>query len=500
MMFKKLALSSVAFTLFAAPAGLAADLPSAKAPPPAPAPLAVAPWTGFYFGFNRGFGGGVSDADVTLAGPGFLTGTNTVNRASGFVVGGQLGYNYQFGNLVLGLETDMQWSNIRASHQATTIASLAAGYTYADFGHAMNWFGTTRGRLGYALGVVMPYVTGGVAYGEIEARGVQAAAGALSSGAKTETTVGWAAGAGADVALTQNLSARAEYLYVELPGVSAPAMAATAIGPLAGNFSTGALGSHIFRGALNWKYTGFGDMAGLAEGGLMARLFAPATTDWTGFYAGVTGGYGGGVVDANIPLAAGPFFSNTAVGNRFGGFAAGGQFGYNRQFGEHIVVGLETDAHWADIKASHQATTGPLPLVYTNTTNGLAWFGTTRARLGWALGNVLAFASGGVAYGELTASGAQIENGFYIGSASSTKAGWTVGGGLEYALTPHLSLRTDYLHTEFSGVEAPAIGFAGLPVVGGFSTGTFAMNLTRIGLNWRFGGGLPGAAPILAKY
>ncbi len=502
MTLKKFLFSGAALAaIFTAQSGLAADLPSAKAPPPPPVPAPVFSWTGFYAGFSRGYGGGFSNADVTLAGPGLFVATNTGNRASGFTVGGQLGYNYQFGNLVLGLETDMQWSDIKASHQATTVASAASGYTYADIRHGINWFGTTRGRLGYAFGRVMPYVTGGVAYGEVEARGVQAAAGALISGARTETTVGWAAGAGAEVAVTDNVTARAEYVYVELPGVSGPAAAITPIGPLAGSFSTGALGAHIFRGGANWKFNGFGDVARFADGGLLAQFFAPATTDWNGLYAGVNGGYGGGVVDANIPLAsAAPFFSNTLTNNRFGGFAAGGQLGYNHQFGQHIVVGLETDMQWSDVKASHQATTGPDPFVYTDTTNGLSWFGTTRARLGWAFGNVMYFATGGVAYGELTASGTQIQGGVFTGSTATTKAGWTVGGGAEYALTQNLALKADYLYSEFSGVQAPAFGFAAQPFTGAFSTGRFGMNLTRIGLNWRFGAGAPGAAPILAKY
>ena len=86
-------------------------------------------------------------------------------NTTGALFGGQLGYNWQTGPIVLGIETDADWTNIKGS-----TAGLG-GVCVADGGGLcqtkQDWFGTTRGRIGYAFGRFMPYVTGGVAYGDI---------------------------------------------------------------------------------------------------------------------------------------------------------------------------------------------------------------------------------------------------------------------------------------------------------------------------------------------
>ena len=98
IMTKAALLSSAALAVFlAVPAASAADLPFRKSPP-ASAPEPIFTWTGFYVGYNQGFGGGVLDANVNLAGPGVLNNTQTTNRANGFFVGGEAGYDYQFSN------------------------------------------------------------------------------------------------------------------------------------------------------------------------------------------------------------------------------------------------------------------------------------------------------------------------------------------------------------------------------------------------------------------
>ena len=155
----------------------------------------------------------------------------------------------------------------------------------------------------------------------------------------------------------------------------------------------------------------------------------------------------------------------------------------------------------AAIKASHQASNGPGAFTLTDIGNSLDWFGTTRARLGWASGPTLTYVTGGLAYGEVSAQGSQISGGLFSGSASQSKVGWTIGGGVEYALNENLSLKAEYLYIDFGGVSGAAYGFALSPVppfIGSFSTGNFTANVTRIGLNWRFGG--PSAAPVVAKY
>jgi len=490
--------SALALVL-AATSAFSADLPSRKAPP-IPPPPPVGSWTGFYLGVNHGFGGGVVDANVGLLGVGIVTGATTTNRAEGFAGGVDAGYQYQFqNNLVVGLETDMQWTDLKAKHQATSIASTGvAGFSYADIDNHLQWFGTTRARVGYSFGQLLPYVTGGVAYGGNSAKGLLIASGAVLAGNNSQTTVGWAAGAGLEYALTSNLSTRIEYLYVQLPGVTGPAagFAPLASPLLLGSFSTGAFGSHLIRTGLNWK---FDSWALPSTGNCLALLTAPATVDWSGFYVGANGGYGGNVANAEVVLASTlPLASDTTTRNRTSGFQFGGGGGYNYRWSEHIFLGLETDAQWSGVRSSHQALVGPAAL--TDIGNGLDWFGTTRARVGWATGPTLTYATGGIAYGDIFARGLQVSGGVFSGATSQTKIGWTVGGGTEYALTPNLSLKAEYLYVDFSGVSGSVVGFIppAAPVVGAFRTGTFVTHMTRLGLNWRFNAAP--AAPVLAKY
>jgi outer membrane immunogenic protein len=148
-------------------------------------------WTGFYLGINGGGGWGHSNWDSSAASIG----------VSGGVAGGTAGYNWQFGNAVLGLEADIDWANLKGTSSS---ALCPAGCTTSD-----TWLSTVRGRAGYAFGGVLPYITGGLAMGDIRAA-TPGFAGASSSNA------GWTVGGGIEFALPGNWSAKAEYLHVDL--------------------------------------------------------------------------------------------------------------------------------------------------------------------------------------------------------------------------------------------------------------------------------------------
>ena len=179
--------------LLAAQAAGAADLSVAplyrKAPPPAPIPYS---WTGAYLGLNGGGGWGHSNWDTS----------GTHIGTSGGLVGGTAGYNYQFNNnVVLGVEGDIDWAHLSGTNSS---AGCLAGCTTSS-----SWLSTARGRLGYAFGGIMPYVTGGLAVGDIKAAtpGLPGA---------SQTNAGWTAGAGLEFALPGNWTAKAEYLHVDL--------------------------------------------------------------------------------------------------------------------------------------------------------------------------------------------------------------------------------------------------------------------------------------------
>lgn len=202
-------LVSMATLALATPA-LAADLAQSYPVKAAPAPDPVFSWTGFYGGVNGSYAGGKAQIDMISATP-YSWGLN----ASGYALGGQVGYNYQFANnVVVGAEADLQWADINGQTITT-----AAGSVQGTFGGSIDYFGTLRARAGYAFGRVLPYVTGGAAYGKMSYTftSVNLAQPANSYDLSQSTTQwGWTLGAGLEMALTERWTVKAEYLYVDL--------------------------------------------------------------------------------------------------------------------------------------------------------------------------------------------------------------------------------------------------------------------------------------------
>lgn len=188
---KKYLLASVAaLGLVAAGAASAADLPSRKGPVAAPVYMPPAfSWTGFYVGGNAGYGWGNVNAN----------GWANVGDLDGFVGGGQIGYNYQMGQFVLGLEADLQF------------ADLSSGSNLGLLSVKTDYFGTVRARAGVAFDRFMPYITGGWAYGN-----VKSSIPAIGFSSDRSHTGGFAVGAGLEYAVTNNIIAGVEYLYVDL--------------------------------------------------------------------------------------------------------------------------------------------------------------------------------------------------------------------------------------------------------------------------------------------
>ncbi|GLK86550.1 outer membrane protein [Ancylobacter defluvii] len=172
----KALLAGLALAVAVAAPASAADL-SYPAPTAYAAPVPVFTWTGFYLGANAGYGWGEAD---------FSDDTN------GFLGGIQAGYNWQFAGspLVVGIETDLQATNIESP-------------TFS-----LDYFGTVRARLGWAVDQFLIYGTGGFAYG----RGNYEVAGLSNK----QTNTGWTIGAGGEYAFSPNWSVKAEYLYVDL--------------------------------------------------------------------------------------------------------------------------------------------------------------------------------------------------------------------------------------------------------------------------------------------
>jgi outer membrane immunogenic protein len=181
-------LTGVAGLTLASAAAFAADLPAREAPPaPIIAAAPIFTWTGFYAGVNAGWGWRSDDRQSVILGgaaPGTLNFDN--NNDGGFTGGGQIGYNYQIGSFVIGLETDIQWADTDQNVDVAFVPAGAPGtFVPGTFDNNLSdWFGTVRARAGVAFDRVLIYATGGLAY--------------------TDNTTGWVAGGGVEWALPVN--------------------------------------------------------------------------------------------------------------------------------------------------------------------------------------------------------------------------------------------------------------------------------------------------------
>jgi outer membrane immunogenic protein len=221
-MRKKLLLGVAVLVLGSAPvfaADMPARVPVAKAPPPI---AQLFDWSGLYVGVSGGYGWG--DSSHSESG-GLATGNFDAN---GWLLGGTLGYNWQAGQTVLGIEGDWSWANLDGT------GASASGPISTE----LNWLATGRVRAGYAVDNYLFFVTGGAAWGKVEAAN-------LGVGSGSDTRLGWTIGGGVETMLAPNWTAKLEYLYVDLGDKNTY----TATGPV-----QVALTSHIVRLGLNYKF------------------------------------------------------------------------------------------------------------------------------------------------------------------------------------------------------------------------------------------------------
>lgn len=225
---KRVLLASVAAMLLAGSAG-AADLSPRYQPivPKAPIMSPAYNWTGFYLGINGGGAWGKANWDAI---PGKFD-------TSGGLVGGTVGYNWQTGPWVLGIEGDADWARIDGSTTAGTCAGLPCKTE-------SNFLATVRGRVGYAFDRFLPYVTGGLAVGNIKN---------TYPGFATvdNTNAGWTLGGGGEFAFAGNWTAKVEYLHVDLGSTSCPALSACGRIVAPGNVS---LTEEVVRGGINYRF------------------------------------------------------------------------------------------------------------------------------------------------------------------------------------------------------------------------------------------------------
>jgi outer membrane immunogenic protein len=264
-------------------AARAADLPFKAPPPPAPT------WTGFYLGGNVGLG--IARDPTTDTGvfavpsiPATATPWNEslMHSPLGMIGGGQIGYNAQFNqNFVLGVEADWQWSS-----QKDTICTYTCGsnsvavFNLGGAGDStslkdtqqLRWLSTARLRAGYATNSWLWYLTGGAAYGRVEESFLYNTSfipgppnpypPGPASASFAQNRLGWTAGAGVETQLVGNWSAKIEYLFVDLGGITdtwvirAPLFGIPTLPSSLTNTSSFHFDDHIIRVGLNYRFNG----------------------------------------------------------------------------------------------------------------------------------------------------------------------------------------------------------------------------------------------------
>lgn len=170
-------------------------------------------------------------------------------------------------------------------------------------------------------------------------------------------------------------------------------------------------------------------------------LYSPtAVHDWSGNYVGIQLGYGTGSSDAYELLSPSGAYVDGPLGYTADGFTGGIHFGRNAVTGK-TVFGIEADAEIADINGTWDWQNG------NTLTKRIDWTGSLRARFGYAADQVLVYATAGVAAASVNM--AAVGSGAVLLSGSETTIGWTVGGGVEYALDGMWSVRGEYRYTDY---------------------------------------------------
>ena len=426
-------------------------------------------WTGLYFGVNAGVGIGRDLTTITTPANNFLE--VSYQSPFGALGGAQAGYNWQAGRWVFGLETDLQGTDLHDDH---TCISSCIPTRSIRFDQRIDWFGTARGRVGYASGPVLTYLTAGFAYGDVKDTiantfvPLRAARTVTDTSASEGIRTGYALGSGIEASLGGNWTGKIEYLYLDLGSRS------VAIG--VNNFSY-EYREHIFRGGLNYR--------------IGSNAYSPvAVMNWDGFYLGANAGFGLGRDQSALLFASMPQITMNP-----NGLIGGIQAGYNWQ-AANWVFGMEADMQGSTQRDDKACVFNCNAVTFARLDLRLPWLGTVRGRLGYSVGSNLFYATGGLAYGEVKTRIASTFGGINTADISNTKGGWTAGGGIETPFElfglfgPGWTSKTEYLYADL-GSSADAFTNNGVTTT--FTTRA-REHIFRTGLNYHFN------SPVAAKY
>jgi outer membrane immunogenic protein len=475
-------------------AAQAADMPLK-----APVPRVVSDWTGFYIGVHGGYGWArpsIGDLDLNQF-VHSVTGTSEADALSfhapklrGAVFGGHAGYNWQWGQRgVVGLEMDYSTANIKSTQGASVDLTDCCGHVDTHtLQSKLDSLASARARVGFLVGPqFLLYGTGGAAWGHTKFIGTfvdnvrddSSFTDSIIVSRSSANHFGWVAGAGTEWKLWDSgMTLRVEYLHYDFGSASLPFDKTSTIGSTSAkgssfNVPVGRLTTDVVRGGVSYKF-------GAAQAADMP-LKAPVpsvVSDWTGFYIGVHGGYGWArpnISDFDLNhsnptvlsfgLSNEPFALNAP---KLRGAVFGGHAGYNWQWAQRGLAGLEIDYSAADIKSKQEAIRvldGCCGINTRTLTSKLDSLASARARAGFLVGSeFLLYGTGGAAWGHTKFTDTLVHDfqddraDFIVaGRASVNHFGWVAGAGTEWKLWgTGMMLRVEYLHYGFG--SAP-LGF-----------------------------------------
>ena len=369
-------------------------------------PSSARDWSGLYMGVQIGGGSGTFDTS---------NGTNSTSYKSDDgdkTTGGVLmGWNFQHGSVVYGVEGGLSINEIKGTHNGSVVASHTTDYV---------WHAEARARLGYAVGAFLPYVSAGVLVGEFFQ---QSAPGATGPTGDLNIDMGYTVGAGVDVRVTPNVTIRSEYAYQNY-GDKSYTLASVPT-TLKTSFDT-----HLGRAALIYH---FGNpMEPIDPGSASNVLFAGPGL---GLYAGV----GASQVDLSG-------YSRGDLDSR--SLSGGATVSYLYPV-QQFRVGAEAELFMHNGSESVDPS-GPV----TSLKYDLMWHAALRGKVGYVYGQFMPYVTAGANLGQFTVD-AQPNNNT---SLDPMKNGFSVGGGVEYAITDRISADLGYSYNSYDAVNVNTSG------------------------------------------
>jgi opacity protein-like surface antigen len=494
-----------------------------------PRTVAVAyDWTGFYLGGFTGATGGTSNWSF----PDIAGGANP--KTAGALGGVDVGYRKQIGAWVVGVEGDVAATNAKGGQSCISNAiNFGAGFPVeTNCNNDVKWMATATAKLGYAWDRVLVYGKAGGAWTnntlDVSCNGdpnyqfnctpANAVVLGIPHASATVNPFGWTVGIGLELALSRNWSAKVEYDYMGFPSKDVVLTDTTRVS-FKQDFSQVKVG-------LNYRFGPSGDDEVAAATMPVKAKAAPVVAfNWTGAYVGaavadrwsdaswntgaIGNGPGFGLVAADPTTTPASFFSSAAQGR---GFA-----GYNWQFSPKWVAGIEGDVGYGDNKMRR----GGIPGTYGNGINNLlglfpgieaegvdsssvkmGWDGTIRGKLGALIApSVLLYGTAGVAFQQVSASATcdgsinswcRLTQIAKSQTFSTVRTGWTVGGGVETAISANWLAKAEVRYADFGTYNTTFFAGTGDDVVTSIHLKTYT---ALAGVAYKFG-----PTTVVAKY